>query len=864
MIRACLPALAIGAVGFAGNMLELQLGWGMHFIFGNALVYAFVRVLQPAAFVAAASVASAWTILLWNHPWAWGIWTMEAALVALLVRRTSPIRADLGFWLLLGTPLLTASYGGIMGMDDLSLSLTIVKQAINGILNAALGEVLYTLGLVLLVRGRPRSITKLPIEAFVLMLMVTTILIPTVIYLGIDADNREQIARGNAARILDDELHLAAEALVLWQEARAQTLRNQPSIASSGDPDPIPDPANWHNEFLSIEVEPARATRQSATRIPAGNSPPTQFIMVPAPQLGAAPILALATPGSTGAAPLRIVGALRDRTIPNLVARLPLGDTTIYLRTPDGANILLKQNGNSDFHVAGLFEPDIARALDEPVLLSRTSYGNALMTDLKDATILRATALRNQPDWQLVGMIGLNAIVLAERRAQLDLFLTLAGLLTLVIIVGSMLATRIRLALRTLAQSAADLAMSGANRKTIDGLVIRELSDLSISLASVGSTVAQERGALFTYQRRLHSIARHAPVMVYTLDSPNRRRARLNYISETIIKLLGFTHEEASQPAWWRSVVHPDDYPRCLEAFDALRLGQAISHEYRLRHKRGHYVWVFDTLALEADPSAGRAEAVGLILDISDRRRAVEQLIQADKMASLGRMVAGVAHELNQPLNFIKLAAANLKERSKRGLFEFERFLIKLEGIIAQTDRAAAIILQMRVFGRTSAEAAGPMQLQSACENLHILIGSQLEAEGIVLDTSGCDPNLELYALPVLIEQVLLNLLLNARDAILSERGDGQGQSGRISIEARRQNQRAIITVSDNGPGIPEHIMPALFEPFFTTKPPREGTGLGLSISYGIIRDLGGTIEAANTPNGALFTINLPCIAEAT
>lgn len=70
MIRACLPALAIGAVGFAGNMLELQLGWGMHFIFGNALVYAFVRVLQPAAFVAAASVASAWTILLWNHPWA--------------------------------------------------------------------------------------------------------------------------------------------------------------------------------------------------------------------------------------------------------------------------------------------------------------------------------------------------------------------------------------------------------------------------------------------------------------------------------------------------------------------------------------------------------------------------------------------------------------------------------------------------------------------------------------------------------------------------------------------------------------------------------------------------------------------------
>lgn len=860
-VRNVLAALLLGAGGFAANTLELQLGWGLHFIFGNALVYAFVRVLPRGALVTAASLSSAWTIVLWNHPWAWALWTLEAAVVALLVERTSPIKTDLGFWLLLGTPLLILSYGTVMGMDVLSLSLAIVKQALNGILNVALGELLYAVGLMFIVRAKSVSLTRLPIDAFVLMLMVVTILIPTFLYLSFDAQSREQTARADVGRRLDSELRLAAQSLALWQDARAQALRTyaqQYSVLPGGLAQP---PAELAADFRDITIQSTRDVQ--ARPVPASDTAGQdagrlQIVTLPNGQNSPRPRLALVLPLLEDSGKTVLLAPLRQATLQQRIARLDLKDASIFLMSPTGERIVLQPLGRAETDDVTFTRQDLAKAQVQPVLLSRASYGSALMSDLKNAAILGTIPLPNQPGWRIVGISRLDQTVLHERKAQLDLFLTLAALVVLVIFAGSLLAKRLKRSLRRLAQTAADLAMSGANRTTIDHLVIRELSELSINLATVGSAVAEERGALISYQRRLSSIARNAPVVVYTLNAVSRAHAPLDYVSDAIKGLLGYSQAEAVRPSWWRTAVHPDDYRDCRDAFDALRPGHSISHEYRLRHKQGHYVWVYDTLALEADPVNGHPEAIGLMLDITDRRRAAEQLIQADKMASLGRMVAGVAHELNQPLNFIKLAASNLRERSKRGQFDSDRFAAKFDTIIASTERAAAIILQMRVFGRTPTETAGPMRVKSACDELGTLLSAQLDAEGIALDTAGCDPDLELYALPMLVEQVLLNLLLNARDAILSTSPLNLPSAGLITVSAKARGERAVITVEDNGPGIPEHVMPALFEPFFTTKPPREGTGLGLSISYGIIRDLGGTLEAANTSRGAMFTINLP------
>jgi C4-dicarboxylate-specific signal transduction histidine kinase len=114
-----------------------------------------------------------------------------------------------------------------------------------------------------------------------------------------------------------------------------------------------------------------------------------------------------------------------------------------------------------------------------------------------------------------------------------------------------------------------------------------------------------------------------------------------------------------------------------------------------------------------------------------------------------------------------------------------------------------------------------------------------------------------------MLEQVLLNLFINANDAIHSRHTAGDSAQAEIKITVDRNQRSALITVADNGPGIAPDVLPKIFEPFFTTKPPKEGTGLGLSISYGIIRDMGGVMRAKSSRKGARFIIELP-LADAT
>lgn len=854
-LKQFLAAIVLGGCGFALNSLELQLGWGMHFIFGNALVYAFLRLMPPASFVAAASISSAWTIVLWNHPWAWLIWTLEAGLVARLASRASPVRSDVCFWLVVGTPLLIGSYGWVMQMDELSLGLVIAKQAINAVLNVALGELLYTLGLQLLVNRTKSPVNRLPIEAFVLMIMATTVLVPAILFLSFDANAREQNARSTVAADLERELNLDATALALWQTSRSSMLLSLAAADTPSGTQPLPPELKREFSAIAWLSDAALSARLVRNAAQTNSSAPWSALTVEN-YSATNPVFSLIATSGAAETKRAVMATLHPQTLPRLIAALGQQSNDVLVLRHNNKTVAALNRANANGLGANL-PPDImAASQSAAVLLSSTSYGSALMSDLKNAAMLRTVAITSMPGWEITGIAPISKVVLAERRNQLDLFLTLAGIVVLVTVIGSLFARRIERSLRNLAQNAADLAVSGTNRTVIDRLVIRELSDISINLATVGSAVARERGALISYQRRLRSIAKHAPVVVYALDTPRRRKAPLQYISDAIENLLGYSIEEASHPSWWANAVHPEDYPGCIAAFNALQPGQAISHEYRIRHKAGHYVWVYDTLALEKDQISNREEAVGLILDVSDRRRATEQLIQADKMASLGRMVAGIAHELNQPLNFIKLAVNNLQTRTLRGQLELEPVKHKLASILTHVNRASAIIMQMRVFGRTPTETMKPILVAEAIADLKTLLVAQFEADGIQLDTARCEPGLRVTALPVLLEQVLLNILLNARDAIQSQ--PRQMRGGLIRLAAWQHDSRAIITIEDNGPGISDQLMPRLFEPFFTTKPPRQGTGLGLSICYGIIQDLGGTIEAANSKSGAIFTINLP------
>ena len=435
--------------------------------------------------------------------------------------------------------------------------------------------------------------------------------------------------------------------------------------------------------------------------------------------------------------------------------------------------------------------------------------------------------------------------------SQLSRMFLLIGVLTAF---GLVLGYWAQSMLRRIAISARDIGKIDAKIDRLNGLVIDELDQVADSISAAGTEVA----GMARDRRRLAAISKSAPVVLYAVETDYNTVGRLTYISPSAEKIFGWTKADIDDRAGWQQKVHPDDIVAWQASFSRLRQGQTRRAEYRLRHANGDYLWVYDTLTIEFDPITMKPEGVGVLIDINDRKIAAIQLVEADKMASFGRVLAGVTHEISQPLNFIKIAIFNLRRLISQAPQDQVRVMDKLEQLAANADHAAGIVLQMRVFGRASLTGQEPASLSEVVSGLELMIGSQLKLDGVLLDTTGCAVGREMIAEPKLLVQVLMNLLINGRDSINNRIAAGDTTPGRLAVSATREEDDLVITVDDNGTGIPDLALPKLFEPFFTTKPEMQGTGLGLSISYGIIHDMGGSLVAENLAHGARFTITIP------
>ncbi len=248
----------------------------------------------------------------------------------------------------------------------------------------------------------------------------------------------------------------------------------------------------------------------------------------------------------------------------------------------------------------------------------------------------------------------------------------------------------------------------------------------------------------------------------------------------------------------------------------------------------------------------------GIKVDIGEHEEAVAQVIQASKRATLAEMATSVAHELNQPLNVIRMAAGNVLQKIRKGTADSEYLVGKLQRISAQTERAAAIISDIRMSGHKTLEEYSPISLCDVIQGALDLLGEQLRLLEIDIKTDLPRDCPKVSGHQIRLEQVIINLLSNARDAIQSHHDLKEKQ---IALTVESAGPRSVkIIVEDNAGGIPEDIIDYIFEPFYTTKEMGKGSGLGLSVSYGIIRDMGGAIKAHNTDQGARFEILLPLI----
>ncbi len=260
-------------------------------------------------------------------------------------------------------------------------------------------------------------------------------------------------------------------------------------------------------------------------------------------------------------------------------------------------------------------------------------------------------------------------------------------------------------------------------------------------------------------------------------------------------------------------------------------------------------------------------------VDDTQRRKAEVRLFDSSRLANLGEMATGIAHEINQPLAVIRLAAESLREEldspeAKAVPPDLADFIIsKLERITGQTERASAIIRDLRTVARKPVGNLQPFDLADAVRVSSELLREQLRLVRVDFKVDVPTPGPMVLGEASRIQQVLINLVMNARDALCDRGGpEPVGLVGSIVVRvaADPAGCSAVLTIEDDGPGIPAKVLPRLFEPFFTTKPVGKGTGLGLSISSEIVRRMNGEISAENRDSGgARFRIVLPLLPSA-
>jgi C4-dicarboxylate-specific signal transduction histidine kinase len=243
--------------------------------------------------------------------------------------------------------------------------------------------------------------------------------------------------------------------------------------------------------------------------------------------------------------------------------------------------------------------------------------------------------------------------------------------------------------------------------------------------------------------------------------------------------------------------------------------------------------------------------------------------IQLDKLAALGQMAAGVAHELNQPLAAIRFEADYLVRMGVQSQVEHGGDLNAMldpaavceigEEVKEDLDRCRRLIDHLRDFGRISQEPPAPVSLNEPIEDSFILVGARLRSHDVDVQLD-LDPDLPpTMAHRYRLEQVFLNLISNAEYAMDQRAAVDPGFQKVLEITTGAVGDDVIATVRDNGCGMPDDVRERIFDPFFTTKPRGEGTGLGLSISYGIVADYDGEITCHSAEGqGTTFTLRFP------
>ena len=341
------------------------------------------------------------------------------------------------------------------------------------------------------------------------------------------------------------------------------------------------------------------------------------------------------------------------------------------------------------------------------------------------------------------------------------------------------------------------------------------------------------------------------PDLVVTLDS----ESRYSFVSPQIHDVLGYGPEDLIGKKLGGRI-DPHDLAAMEELFQDLICGRCSNGqiEYRTQHKNGGWR-LFRASARTLHDETGRATGViASVRDITEQQRLQQQLIQSERLAAMGQMIAGVAHELNNPLTAILGVTELMRDQTTD-----ETAHRQLDLAHRQARRAAHIVESLLVFSRPATPRNALLHLSDLLQRTLQLHEHSLRSNNIQVDLVARPDLPTVLGDSNQLTQVFLNLIVNAEQAIREIR-----EQGTLRIRLGVVGDRVLITFQDDGVGIHRETLPRIFDPFFTTKRPGRGTGLGLSICMAIVREHNGDISAQPLPDGgSVFTVSLPVCTQA-
>ncbi len=401
-----------------------------------------------------------------------------------------------------------------------------------------------------------------------------------------------------------------------------------------------------------------------------------------------------------------------------------------------------------------------------------------------------------------------------------------------------------------------------------------------ICFAGMGRDISKRKRAeeaLQASEERFRNLVEKANDIIYSLTP----EGVFSYVPPNWTSILGHDVSEV-QGSSFALFVHPDDLQACMDYFEKVMAGETMSGiEYRVKHKDGSWRWHTSSASPLKDENGNVVSYIGVAHDITEKMKVLEdlaqankhlketqiQLIQSEKMASLGLLVAGIAHEINTPIGAVNsmhdtlvrstrklkgILRSNLSEQYEQNqeLQSILRIIDDANKVIESgTDRVTNIVRRLRSFARLDEAELKKTDIHEGLEDTLTIIHHELKHKAVVIKNYGDIPPIPCYPGP--LNQVFLNLLVNASQAIKDK--------GEIKIATHREGKSVFIEIQDNGTGISAEHLKRVFDPGFTTKGVGVGTGLGLSICYQIIQDHRGEIKVeSEVGRGTTFTIILP------